>query len=353
MDLDSKKIFKTLNPRKIWIPVAIGLAIVFYMFYSDPTVSADNLRLLFDADIGYFTLAWLLIIARGAGYIYRIREISNKQLSWVACIYVIILWEFASAVTPSVVGGTAVAVFILLKEGINLGKSLAFVMLTAIMDNMFFVIAAPLAIMFNPETVFPDIKNLSLAGGESLQYLFYISYSLIALYTLIMAYALFAKPRAFKWILLKLTTLNFLRKWRQSANEQGNEIILASQQIRGKGFTYWLKIVLSTTFIWTIRYLQLNVLMSSFVGISFSEHFLIFARQIVLWIIMLISPTPGSSGTAEFFFPAFFEQFLGNYTLISNILWTMMSFYPYLLLGAIFLPRWIRRAFFISKKAKN
>jgi len=150
-----------------------------------------------------------------------------------------------------------------------------------------------------------------------------------------------------------LFTGNFLRKWRQSANEQGNEIILASQQIRGKGFTYWLKIVLSTTFIWTIRYLQLNVLMGSFVGISFSEHFLIFARQIVLWIIMLISPTPGSSGTAEFFFPAFFEQFLGNYTLISNIFWRMMSFYPYLLLGAIFLPRWIRRVFFISKKAKN
>ena len=226
-------------------------------------------------------------------------------------------------------------------------------MLTAIMDNLFFVIAAPLAIMFNPGTVFPAIKNLPLAGGESLQYLFYISYSLIALYTLIMAYGLFVKPRAFKWILLKITTINFLRKWRQSANEQGNEIILASQQIRGKHFIYWIKIVLSTTFIWTIRYLQLNVLMNSFVGISFSEHFLIFARQIILWIIMLISPTPGSSGTAEFFFPAFFEQFLGDYTLISNIFWRMMSFYPYLLLGAIFLPRWIRRVFYIREKVKD
>ncbi|MGB3585471.1 MAG: TIGR00374 family protein, partial [Tunicatimonas sp.] len=62
---------------------------------------------------------------------------------------------------------------------------------------------------------------------------------------------------------------------------------------------------------------------------------------------------PGSSGTAEFFFNQFFYEFLGDYTIVTNILWRMLTYYPYLLLGAIFLPRWIKRVFFDKKEEKN
>ena len=43
MTQDTGKIFKTLNPNKVWIPVLFGLGIVAYLFYSDPNVSAENL----------------------------------------------------------------------------------------------------------------------------------------------------------------------------------------------------------------------------------------------------------------------------------------------------------------------
>ena len=33
MKLDNKKIFQTLNPNKVWVPILIGLAIIFAMFY--------------------------------------------------------------------------------------------------------------------------------------------------------------------------------------------------------------------------------------------------------------------------------------------------------------------------------
>ena len=359
MDQNNKEIFKTLNPNKVWIPILFGLAIVFYLFYSDPDVTVDNLSLIFDAKWWPVTIAVLLILARAAGYIYRIRVIADKQLSLTSCVYVIMLWEFASAVTPSVVGGTAVAVFILMKEGINLGKSTAYVMLTAILDNLFFVVAAPLAILLAPGIVFPGVsEQLSFFGKDfssqdGLQLLFIISYFLIAVYTLIMAYALFLRPRAFKWLLLKVTSIRFLRKWRFKAYEHGNEIVWASSQIRGKKVSYWTKIILATIFIWVVRYGQLNALVGAFESINFSEHIVIFARQIVLWIIMLISPTPGSSGTAEFFFSPFFEEFLGQYTFVTNIFWRLLSYYPYLILGAIFLPRWIRRVFFVKKEEES
>lgn len=351
MDLDSKKILKTLNPNKIWIPVLIGLGIVFYLFYSDPDFTAKKLRLVFTASPVPIVLAVLVIFARDLGYIYRIRTITGKSLSWKSSVYVIILWEFASAVTPSVVGGTAVAVFILLKEGISLGRSMAYVMLTAILDNMFFILAAPIIFLSVEGNVFPRVENVDVILGKGLDYLFFLSYSLIALYTVVMSLALFVRPRLFKWILLKITNIRFLKRWRIIAARHGDEIILASAQLKHKNKQYWFKIIMSTVFIWSARYIMLNCLVAAFAPIDFTQHLFVFARQIIMWVVMLVSPTPGSSGTAELFFIQFFTRFLGDYTYIANILWRMFSYYPYLLLGVIFLPRWVRKVFF--KKEKN
>lgn len=351
MDLDSKKVFKTLNPNKIWIPIGLGLAIVFYLFYSDPDLTADKLNLIFDASALSIVVALLVIFIRDAGYVYRIRTLTDKKLTWKSSIYVIILWEFASAVTPSVVGGTAVAVFILNKEGINLGKSMAYAMLTAILDNLFFVIAAPLVMLLTKGDIFPHLPAIKMPLGNSLQYLFIISYSLIALYTMAMSFALFYRPRAFKWFLLKATSIKFLKRWRQKAHAHGDEIIQASLQLKGKKAPYWIKISLATILVWSARYVMLNCLIAAFADINFTEHMMVFSRQIIMWIVMLISPTPGSSGTAEFFFTQFFTRFLGDYTFVTNISWRMLSYYPYLILGAIFLPRWIRRVFFKKEQA--
>jgi len=352
MDISSKKIFKTLNPNKIWIPVVIGLGIVFYLFYSDPDLTADKLKLVFNASILPLVLALLVIFARDAGYVYRIKTLTNHELSWNSSIYVIIFWEFASAVTPSIVGGTSVVVFILVKEGITLGKSLAYVMLTAILDNLFFVLVSPLALLFTRDQLFPDSKDMELQLGNSLQVLFLVSYVLIAVYTFFMFYAVFIRPRGFKWLLLKVTSIRYLRRWRHAAGNHGDEIIQASTLLRGKRFSYWSKIIIATFLIWTARYLMLNCLIAAFTNVTPMEHLLIFCRHLMMWVTMLISPTPGSSGTAEFFFTQFFTEFLGDYTFVTNILWRMLSYYPYLILGAIFLPKWIRRVFFKKKDEK-
>lgn len=352
MDLDSKKVFKTLNPNKVWIPVFIGLAIVTYLFFSDDDVSSGDLGLIFDASMGAVLLAILVILMRDAGYVYRIREITDRKLTWTSSIYVIILWEFASAVTPSVVGGTAVAVFILNREGINFGKALAYAMLTAILDNMFFVLAAPVVMLLAPGEVFPSLK-INLWLGDSLQYIFLISYFLITFYTFAMSFALFFRPRAFKWFLLKITRIPFLKRWRLKANEHGDEIMLASTQLKGKRPGWWVKVCLATVFVWCARYLMLNCLASAFADINLGDHLMIFSRQVIMWIIMLISPTPGASGSAEFFFSQFFTRFLGDYTLVTNISWRMLSYYPYLLLGAIFLPRWVKRVFFKQQQKES
>lgn len=350
MKLDNRKIFKTLNPNKVWVPILIGLGIVFGMFYFDPNVNAETLRGVFDASSPYIFLAILVIVFRDAGYVYRIREITQRELTWTRAIYVIILWEFASAVTPSVVGGTAVAIFILNKEGIKLGRAISFVMVTAILDNLFFVIGAPIILFFAQGNIFPESKLLENRLGDSLQAIFWVSYGLYATYSLIMTTALFYRPRVFKWVLIKIFSIKWLRKWKHDAQEYGTQIIEASRELRGKSLRYWMPIILATIFIWCSRYLMLNALITAYIPLSLENHVIVFARQVIMWVVMMISPTPGSSGTAEFFFGQFFSQFLEGYTFVTSILWRLLSYYPYLILGAIFLPRWVRQVFFKKKK---
>lgn len=334
----SEKALKTLNPNRAIIPVLIGLAIVLYIFFTDPNLTSDNLRLIFKASFPVLLLSLIVLLCRDLGYIYRIRTLTNQDLTWKSSIYVILLWEFASAVTPSVVGGTAVAIFILMKENIKLGRAIAYVILTAILDNMYFIIGAPIVLLFTDGEVFPGYY------GQWSTF-FYISYTLILTYTLVMCFAVFFKPRFFKWLLIKITGFRFLRKWRAEAANQGDELMLASRELRGKEFSYWAKIIAATAFIWTARYLLLNTIISAFTAPSFDEHISLFSRQIIMWVVMLISPTPGAAGVAEVSFGGFFKDYLGELILIINIVWRLLTFYFYLFVGIFVMRKWIGKVF--------
>ena len=71
---------------------------------------------------------------------YRLRLITDKKLSWRQSFNVISLWEFSSAVTPSTVGGAAVAIYFMKKEKLSLGKSAATSMLTIFLDQIFLAV---------------------------------------------------------------------------------------------------------------------------------------------------------------------------------------------------------------------
>ena len=73
---------------------------------------------------------------------------------------------------------------------------------------------------------------------------------------------------------------------------------------------------------------------------------MVYARQLVMWVIMLISPTPGGTGVAEYMF----SEFLGLYIVegfsgVIALLWRLFTYYPYLFVGIIVLPGWIRRVY--------
>jgi uncharacterized protein (TIRG00374 family) len=77
---------------------------------------------------------------------------------------------------------------------------------------------------------------------------------------------------------------------------------------------------------------------------------LIYARQLLMWVILLISPTPGGSGVAEYMLPKFLGEFMGGFDNEIAFTWRLISYYAYLIIGSIVLPTWINRVYKIKKK---
>jgi len=292
----------------------------------------------------WFFAALLCVVVRDAAYMYRIRVLTDKALSWRQSFDVIMLWEFASALTPSVVGGSGVALFILNREGITLGKSTAVVMITALLDELFYISMVPLVIItIGTSNLFPISMEKEIFGITfGTQGVFWLGYGFIVLLTSIITLAIFYKPRAFKFILLQIFRLPFLQRWRYQIIEMGNDIITASGELKGKPSSFWVQAIAATYFSWTARFIVVNLMILAVIPVS--DHLLLYGRQLVMWVIMLISPTPGGSGIAEFAFSGFLADFIplglaGGLAFI----WRILTYYPYIFVGAIVLPRWLKR----------
>ena len=73
-------------------------------------------------------------------------------------------------------------------------------------------------------------------------------------------------------------------------------------------------------------------------------HAAVWARQLLLWIVLSVSPTPGSSGAAELGLPAFLGDLTGfAYLAAVVILWRTATYFIYLVAGAFVLPEWLVR----------
>lgn len=291
----------------------------------------------------FILLAVLMIFVRDLGYVIRIRLLTDKKLSWHRSFVVIMMWEFASALSPGVVGGAAVAMFILNREKIPMGRATALVVITAFMDNLFFVLCVPIVVMIVGYSVmFADFSG-DVSGG--LITLFWLGYGIIVLISLMLFISLFFQPRLIKSMLMLIAKLPFIKKYREDFQRTGDEIVITSKEFRGRSAKFWLGIFGATFLSWTGRYLVINMILAAFLSLGFYEHFVVLAKQFALWVIMLISPTPGASGVAEWGFTRLLGSFATSALLISSlaILWRLISYFPYLFIGSLLMPRWLKK----------
>ena len=115
----ANKILNFFSLRKIAFPVIIGLAVATYLLYRNFDLEVfRNINWEWTIALWLF-IAVLLMGVRAIAYMYRLRILTDNQISWRKSFHVIMLWEFASSITPSIVGGSAIAFYIVNNFFIN------------------------------------------------------------------------------------------------------------------------------------------------------------------------------------------------------------------------------------------
>ncbi|MFH1000798.1 MAG: lysylphosphatidylglycerol synthase transmembrane domain-containing protein [Bacteroidota bacterium] len=356
---DSKKILNALKPSRIILPILIGLGVASYFVFKNFDAERFSFFEWSFAALCWIFVALLMMVVRDLSYIIRLRILSGNELSWRKAFEVIMLWEFSSAISPSVVGGTAPAIYFLYKEKFSAGKSTAIVLAAIFLDELFFIIAIPVLLLVFGNLIFPLQDAFHL---KQLKYYFWIGYGVIFLYTLLLAYAIFINPHIIKALIKWIFRLPLIKRWQENACILADQLIETSKWFKSKSFGFWLKSFLVTALSWTGRYWVVNFMFMAFFfeNLGWFEHFLIYARQLTMWILLLVSPTPGGSGLAELFFGDFLSDLIPNLSWVYPLalLWRLITYYPYLFIGAIILPRWVNRVFkktnyrSIKRKAK-
>jgi uncharacterized protein (TIRG00374 family) len=353
---NDNKILKQIKPSRVIIPMIIGLGVVFYMIYNEFDSSKFSAL-----SVGYYSILWiaisiLMMLTRDIGYMVRLKILAGKELKWKSVINIILLWEFTSAVTPSAIGGTSVAVYFIHKEGVSVGKSTAIVMATSILDELYFILMFPLMIFLVTTQDLFQVGNEIGTEGFANRYFYFavIGYSIKFLFLASIIYGLFFNPHSIKNLLIYIFKLRFLKRWRKSVEKVGDDMVIASAELKTRGFWFWTKAFIATFFSWSARYLVLNFLIlalfasSNYVQSDYlngiGDQFLLFARQLVMWIMMLIMPSPGGSGFVETIFGDYMAEFIPlGFVALMALLWRFITYYPYLIIGAFVLPKWVKK----------
>lgn len=355
---NSSKILSKISGDKIVYPIVIGLGAAIYMLYSEYS-QKEFPAIDFGIDmIFWIIVAWSMMALRDFGYMLRVRILTHGELSWRQAFNIVMIWEFTSAITPSMIGGTSVAVLFFNREGISVGRSSAIVMATSFLDQLYFSLFFPIFfLLVGPEALFTIGEQSATATNifsftNMFFYFAIVGYSVMLLYTLLVFFGLFIHPKGLKVLLWWVFQLPFIRRWRRKAVTVGIDLVNASNELRHQGLLFWSKAFVATIFAWSGRYLIVNFLLLAFA--TNNDHFLIYTRQFVMWIMMIVSPTPGGAGFAEYVFSEYLQDFIPlGFTGILAFLWRLISYYPYLFIGAILLPRWLKTKFKLPRKNKN
>lgn len=330
---------------KAALPAVIGIAVVAWLLVDDFNPAAMSM-MRFDLRTVLSLVACLVFVAgRDFGLTWRFRTITDGALSWRRALRVDIMCAFTSAITPSAVGGSALAVFYLNREGVTVGRATALTLTTLFLDEMFFVVFCPILVLILP------IEELFGRGNELLQgvqVVFWLVYAGIVVWAAILFIGILARPRWLRDVVVRLFSLRWLRRWKPVAEGMTGNMLATSAWIKQQPRRWWLNVFGATTLSWFSRYLVVNALFFGFVPAA--SGLLVFGRQFVVWVVLMISPTPGGSGVSEWLFTNYYGDLIGDLSvaLVIAMVWRVVSYYIYLVGGACLAP-----SYFSRKKSKQ
>lgn len=334
---------------KVLIPIVISVGAVVLMFWHD--ARKEDFSQIWDGihfDFRVFVcivVGFLCMFGRDFGLTWRFRALTDRKLTWRQAWKVDMLCEFTNCITPSAVGGSSLGPVFLNSQGIEFGRATTLMLTTLFMDELFFVVSCPFVVLFTPDS------EIFASGGtpfsHGIRYTFWSVYGLIALWTFLLFAGIIWKPLWINKMLQHLSRWPIIRRWGKQIVGLGDNMIATSRELRTKPFKFWLEVFCGTALSWTARYMVVNALFFGFVPEDDRYQWVILARQFVIWVVLMVSPTPGGAGLSEWLFTEYYGDLIvsAGMGLILAIFWRIITYYLYLLIGAILVPAWINSSY--------
>ncbi len=327
---------------KAVIPALISAGVVVWLFMDDFNPDAWNYLQINSRTVVALLLALLFVAGRDFGLTWRFRTICDGTLSWSRALRVDIMCAFTSAITPSAVGGSALAVFYLNREGVSIGRATTLTLTTLFLDELFFVVFCPVLVLLLPAD---ELFGTSQQGllMKSVEVLFWLVYAGIVVWTAILFTGIIAKPQWLETVVVKLFKMRGLRRWQKGAQGMMDNMKTTSAWVKTQSRRWWLEVFGATTLSWFSRYFVVNALFWGFVPAA--SGLLVFGRQFVVWVVLMISPTPGGSGVSEWLFTNYYGDMISSLSvaLVIAMVWRLLSYYIYLFTGACMAPSYFRK----------
>lgn len=344
-----------IRVSRVFIPIVIGIGVVSYLLWKQFDYDSFQ-KLIWDR----WTISWILggigfFVIRHFAYANRLRILSDGKFGWRKSIELIFIWEFASAVSPTSLGGSAVALILLAKEQIKAAKTVTIVLYSVVLDTLFFIISLPLLyLVLGPRVIRPGMSSLTDIDGFGITFI--IVFFVMFAYGFIFFYGLFYRPQQISKFLMFLSKIKWLKRFKDSLAKTAEDVIISSAELKKKSPVYHMKATLSTFTAWFCKFSLMVCLIYGIirtVPVNLENSALIYGRYETMFAITAFSPTPGGSGLAEYLFGGFYSDFVPvTLAVVIAFIWRLISYYSYLFIGVVVVPTWIRKVMKRSKQNK-
>jgi len=345
-DVDgTEKVLSTIKLSNIIIPMILGISVVGYLMWRQ--LDMDDLRSI---PLSRLTIIWIglavfMYVLRHLFYAWRLRIMTHDFFGWKKSIELIFIWEFSSAISPSSIGGSGVALFLLAQEKIGAARTVSVILYSMILDTIFFLITIPLLVFtLGPKVIRPGLEGLSLDGYA---YTLLIIYVFILSYGAVFFYGLFFSPQKIRAFLHWLSKFKLIKRFRRDLVQIGSDVVETSREINKETMGFHAKAFLSTCGAWITRFLAINCIIIAILPdtpLDTYTQYLLYGRGEIMHSITQFSPTPGGAGVMEYLFGGFFTDYIPKgISFLIALIWRIITYYPYLIAGVIIIPIWVTK----------
>lgn len=300
----------------------ISLGIVIYLTYTP-----DSLHYLRPKRLPGIFIAIAVVFLKIYFSAAKIRILADKTISWMASIRITLTWDFASAITPSTIGGAPVATYAMVREGIKLGKSSAIILYGVMLDQFWYALAVPILLISG---IYFEVipSEIGMVGAATMM----VIYAGLLIYGGLLAYGLLVNPVALKKVIRAVFKLPFLRRYSKKINEEAENLEKYSYELRRKPAGFVLKAFFFSTMSWLCRVALPVIVILSLLP---ANEILLVLRSLAMNLAFLIIPTPGGSGGVEGLFAVFLGPLIERTVFIglAVFVWRVITYYVSIGLG--------------------